>query len=94
MAARPELDDAALASFGANLWDGDFVFSVGRDFVNRCATPSLVLPGNDTPHPRATGLELAELLADADCLIDWKGPAHLDEQRRRVVGFLAAHTPR
>jgi pimeloyl-ACP methyl ester carboxylesterase len=93
-AARPELDAAALKAFGQRLWGGDFVFAVGRDFVRRCAVPSLVLPGNDKPHPTATGLELAELLPNAEMLRDWKGPEHLAEQRRRVVAFLAKHTPR
>jgi len=92
-AARPELDPAALKGFGENMWGGEFVFCVGRDFVRRCATPSLVLPGNDKPHPRAIGLEVAELLPGADMLVDWKGPDHLDAQRERVTAFLAAHTP-
>ena len=37
--------------------------------------------------------EVAELLPNCESLLDWKGPEHLDQQRRRVVGFLAAHTP-
>ncbi len=91
--ARPELDEAAMRSFGRNMWGGDFVFNVSRDFVKGCQTPSLVLPGNDKPHPRVIGLEVAELLPDAEMLLDWKGPDHLDAQRARVVGFLEAHTP-
>ena len=93
-ASRPELAAGALAALGAALWGSDFVFAVDRAFVRGCAVPALVLPGNDTPHPRATGLELAELLPDAECLVDWKGPAHLDAQRAAVTGFLARHTPR
>jgi pimeloyl-ACP methyl ester carboxylesterase len=92
-AARPELDAAALAAFGRNMWGGDFVFCTGRDFVARCTVPCLVLPGDDKPHPTATGLELAAQLPGAEMLRDWKGPAHLDEQRRRVLGFLERHTP-
>lgn len=92
-AARPELDKAAVASFGRNMWGGDFVFSVDRDFVRKCPTPSLVLPGNDKPHPRVIGMEVAELLPDREMLEDWKGPDHIDEQRRRVVDFLKKHTP-
>jgi hypothetical protein len=75
------------------MWGGDFVFCTGRDFVARCTVPCLVLPGDDKPHPTATGLELAALLPGAEMLRDWKGPAHLDEQRRRVLGFLERHTP-
>lgn len=90
---RSDLDEHALASFCQHLWGGDFVFCTDRDFVRRCSIPSLVLPGDDTPHPHAIGLEVAELLPDADMLVDWKGPAHIDEQRKRVTGFLAKHTP-
>jgi len=90
---RPELDVAALAAFGRNMWGSDFVFNVSRDFVAHCTTPALVLPGNDTLHPRVIGLEVAELLPNSESLVDWKGPEHLDEQRRRVVDFPKAHTP-
>lgn len=93
LSGRPELDADAVASFGQNLWSGDFIFAVGRDFVRNCAKPALVLPGNDTPHPRVIGGELAELLPNSECLAYWKGPEHLDEQRQRVVAFLAKHTP-
>jgi pimeloyl-ACP methyl ester carboxylesterase len=92
-ATRPDLDPAALRGFGQNMWDGDFVFSVSRDFVKRCTVPALVLPGNDKPHPTATGLELAEILPKAEMLRDWKGPQHIEAQRRRVLAFLEAHTP-
>jgi len=93
-AAQPPLDPAALDSFGRNMWGGDFVFSVDRDFVQRCAVPALVLPGDDKPHPMVAGLELARLLPKAEMLRDWKGPAHIEEQRRRVLDFLEKHTPR
>jgi len=92
-AARPELDDNAVAAFGRNMWGGDFVFAVDRDFVRRCDTPALVLPGDDKPHPRVIGMEVAELLPDGEMLYPWKGPHHIDDQRERVVAFLAGHTP-
>lgn len=92
-AARPELDDAALAAFGRNMWGGDFVFCMKREGVPRIATPCLVLPGDDKPHPTAAGLELASLLPNAEMLRDWKGPTHLDDQRRRVLDFFGDHTP-
>ncbi len=92
-ARRPGLDDSALRAFGERMWGGDFVFSVSRDFARRCEVPALVLPGNDKPHPTATGLELAELLPKAEMLRDWKAPDHLQEQGRVVLGFLERHTP-
>ncbi len=75
------------------MWGGDFTFNVTRDFARGCETPALVLPGNDTPQPRVIGLELADLLPKSEILVDWKGPEHLEEQRRSVVDFLARHTP-
>jgi pimeloyl-ACP methyl ester carboxylesterase len=93
-AARSDLAVGNVEAFGRKMWDGDFVFSVSRDFARSCPVPCLVLPGNDTPHPAAIGEELAELLPAAERLNPWKGPQHLDEQRRRVVSFLDKHTPR
>jgi len=93
IAARPGLDATAVAQFGRNMWDGDFVFSVTRDFARRCRVPCLVLPGDDTPHPAVIGAELARLLPAAELMHNWKGPDHLDEQCERVIGFLEKHTP-
>ncbi|HXQ53293.1 MAG TPA: alpha/beta hydrolase [Stellaceae bacterium] len=93
MAARSDLDPAAVAAFGKRMWGGEFVFAVSRDFVKRCTTPCLVLPGNDKPHPAVTGLELAEILPKAEMLRDWKGPDHFEAQRRTVLAFLDKHTP-
>jgi len=93
LAARPELDADALAAFGRNMWDHDFVFCVDRDFVRACPAPSFLLPGTDIPHPAATSTELAALLPDVEVLEHWRGPEHLAEQESRVVGFLKRHTP-
>jgi pimeloyl-ACP methyl ester carboxylesterase len=87
------IDDATLASFAHNMFGGDFVFSVGRDFVRRCATPLLVMPGDDAPHPNAIGEEIAALAPDCEVLRAWKGPAHLQDAIARVGAFLARHTP-
>jgi pimeloyl-ACP methyl ester carboxylesterase len=93
-AQRPELKKENLDAMGKRMWGGEFVFAVGRGFVKTVMAPCLVLPGDDKPHPTATGLELAALLPDAEMLRDWKGPDHLAEQRRRVVDFLVKHTPK
>lgn len=93
MADRPELQEPALRAFGQNMWGGEFTFNVSRDFVRGCETPALVLPGDDTAHPRVIGMELAVLLPNSEILVDWKGPDHIGEQRHRVVDFLAKHTP-
>jgi pimeloyl-ACP methyl ester carboxylesterase len=92
-AARPDLEPSGLASFGRNMWDGGFVFSVTREFVRRCSVPCLVLPGNDTPHPAVIGAELVALLPRCEELNPWKGPAQLAAQCDRVVAFLDTYTP-
>lgn len=91
-AGRP-LDDATLARFGHNMFGGDFVFSVTRDFVRRCATPLLVMPGDDPPHPQVIGEEIAALAPHCEVMRAWKGPQHLQEATARVTAFLARHTP-
>jgi pimeloyl-ACP methyl ester carboxylesterase len=93
IAARPELDAADLRAFGENMWGGDFAYSVGRDFVRSCKTPSLLLPGDDIPHPACTSDELKALLPGLEVIYPWKGPAHLDAQLHGVRAFLARHTP-
>ena len=93
LAARSDLDRAAVESFGRNMWGRDFVFSVTREFARRCPVPCLVLPGDDTPHPAVIGAELADLLPKAEQMSPWKGPALLDEQCERVINFLEKHTP-
>jgi pimeloyl-ACP methyl ester carboxylesterase len=93
-AARPDLDMNAAASFGSNMWEHDFVYCMQRDAVPKIATPSLVMPGDDKPHPTYAGLALAELLPNAEMLREWKGPTHQDAACERVVAFLAKHTPK
>jgi pimeloyl-ACP methyl ester carboxylesterase len=87
----PEVDDATLGAFRDNLYRDDFVFSVTRDFVRRCRTPLLVMPGNDAPHPTAIGLEIAELAPHAELLLEWKG--RQTETLPVIKRFLEAHTP-
>jgi pimeloyl-ACP methyl ester carboxylesterase len=92
-AARPELEEAALATFGRNMWDHDFVFCVSREFVRTCPVPTMLLPGTDIPHPAATSSELAALLPGVEVVTEWRGPEHLDQQRSRVADFLRRMTP-
>jgi pimeloyl-ACP methyl ester carboxylesterase len=93
-ARRSDLDSDALAAFRAAMFSGDFVFSVGRDFVAECPVPLLVLAGNDTFHPRAVAQEIAELAPKAELVLEWSGPKHHDATLSRVREFLGAHTPR
>jgi pimeloyl-ACP methyl ester carboxylesterase len=92
-AARPELDEAAIASFGRNMWGHDFVFCVDRDFTSRCPVPTMLLRGTDIPHPAIISAELASLLPGVEVLTEWRGPDNLAAQEAAVVSFLRRHTP-
>lgn len=93
LAARPELDADAIAAFGRNMWQGDFVFCVDRGFARACPVPTFLLPGSDIAHPAATSAELAVLLPGVDVMTDWRGPEYLGQQEARVLNFLKASTP-
>jgi pimeloyl-ACP methyl ester carboxylesterase len=82
-----ELDDGALRAFRARMYDGDFVFSVTRDFVRGCRTPLLVLAGNDLYHPTPIAQEIADLAPNAELIMKWKTP----DAVARVRTFLKAH---
>ena len=89
----PEVTDEDWASFRSNMYDGDFVFNVSREWVEACRTPMLVLLGNDLYHPEPTSRELAALAPNATLVERWKEPDAVDETRRTVVEFLQKHTP-
>ncbi|HZT50958.1 MAG TPA: alpha/beta fold hydrolase [Stellaceae bacterium] len=87
------LDGKVVESFGRNLFGGDFVFSVTRDFVRGCRIPMLVMPGDDAPHPAAVAHEVAKLAPVVEVMHPWKGPDHLRAAIQRVRDFLERHTP-
>ena len=89
----PEIDERILYPFGDNMFGGDFVFSVSRHVVRHCATPLLVMPGDDPPHPRVIGEEIIELAPNVEALGEWKGPEHLQTAVERVSAFLDRHAP-
>lgn len=90
--SHPELDGAALNAFGDRMFGGEFVFTVGRDFVRACKTPLLVMPGGDDFHPRAVAEEIVALAPDAELLAPWGGDEHRGNTLRRVLNFLLPHT--
>ncbi len=93
LAGDPTLTEDVTQKFGHNMFGGDFVFSVSREFVSRCRTPLLLQPGNDTSHPAETSAEIARLAPNLEVQKDWRGPPHLAESIRRVTDFLTRHTP-
>jgi hypothetical protein len=88
------LTPAVMQKFGHNMFGGDFVFSVSREFVRRCPIPLLLQPGSDKPHPAETSAEIARLAPSLEIQKDWRAPTHLAESIRRVGDFLSRHTPR
>ena len=86
------LTEDVLQRFGNNMFGGDFVFSVSRDFVKTCRTPLFLQPGTDTPHPAETSAEIERLAPKLEVQKDWRGPEHLAESIRRVTDFLTRHT--
>jgi pimeloyl-ACP methyl ester carboxylesterase len=80
-------------AFRARMYEGDFVFSVDREFVRRCAVPLLVLMGSDLYHPEVTSREIAGLAPHAELIERWKTPEVLKNTVRRVRAFLQRYTP-
>jgi pimeloyl-ACP methyl ester carboxylesterase len=91
-ATRPDVTSEALAGMRENMFGGDFVFSVDREWLRQCPVPLLVLAGNDQFHPRAAAEEIAALAPDARLVVDWAGPERSDRTRQLVLDFLSAHT--
>ena len=92
---RPEATPEAVAAFGRNMFTGDFVFSVTREFVRNCQTPMIVMPGNNLDHPRSIGLEIAELAPNSELIEEWRYPSDLTPPAvARIKAFLSRHTPK
>jgi len=98
LAARPDLDRANVEAFGRNLRaadtpTGDFIYSVTRDAVRKCKVPTLIMPGSDPAHPRATADELRSLMPECEWLENWECPDYEAQQIETGLAFLAKHTP-
>jgi pimeloyl-ACP methyl ester carboxylesterase len=93
LARDKDLTQATLDGFFNNMFGGDFTFNVTRDFVRRCSTPLLVMPGDDPPHPKVVGEEIAAVAPKAEVLRDWKGADKVATVTPVVLDFLRRHTP-
>ncbi|HKW95300.1 MAG TPA: hypothetical protein VJX92_25670 [Methylomirabilota bacterium] len=91
---HPEATPQVLDAFYRNMYGPDFVYCVDRAFASTCATPCLVLAGNDEAHPLPISEELARLLPNCELIREWKTGAALTLARARVKEFLTKHTPR
>ena len=92
VANREDITEDSMKEFGRQMWQHDFLLSVDRDFARTVQTPMLVMPGNDAAHPREIGLELAEMLPNAELLDNWKAPAEVVPHTVEAVrAFLKKH---
>ena len=90
-AERPEVDDHAWATVRENMYGGEFLFNVSREFTATVTTPLLVLQGNDIYHPKAISREVAALAANAALIEDWKEGDAVASARQQVIAFLNEH---
>ena len=89
----PSVDQAAVEAFLTNMYQGDFLFTVDRDYVRNCHTPILMLPDDIPAHPFKTAMEWALLAPNAQIsLFPWRGdPVRVQAALRHISQFLAAN---
>ena len=90
---HPDVGEAEWNAFRSNMYDGDFLFNVDRDFVQACTTPMLVLMGADIYHPTQVSRDIAELAPNASLVENWKAPEVIEQTVATVRSFLEEHTP-
>ena len=77
---RPDITMSMVDAFLTKMYrsNADFVFTVTRDFVRACHTPSLVRPDDIPAHPYVVAMEAALLAPKAEVsLYPWKEPKDL-----------------
>jgi len=85
---RDDVDADALAGLRQNLFGGDFLFNVSRDFVRQCRTPLLLLCGHDLYHPESVSREIAGLAPAVEFIEHWKEEPERSAAMARVRQFL------
>jgi len=90
---RPDVNEAVLDAFNANLYAAGFVYCADRAFVKTIKAPCLVLAGNDEAHPWAISEELSKLIPGCEFVAEWKTEPSLTPAKATVKAFLAKHTP-
>lgn len=94
-ASPPGRDARQVEDFARRMWQGDFVLSVSRDDVRRCAVPMFVLPGVDPYHPTAIGDEIVSLAPHATVLHGWKSsPEHTAQAVVAIREFILRQAAR
>lgn len=93
---RPEITMETVDKFLTKMYkNGDFVFTVTRDFVRGCQTPVLILPDDIPAHPYAVAMEAAMLAPKGEVsMFPWKEPKErIPLAVRQIRSFLRAHRP-
>jgi pimeloyl-ACP methyl ester carboxylesterase len=69
-------------------------FTVAEKWLAGCATPMLVLPGNDECHPSGVARRLCRVAPRARCLdLEWRAPTKLGATVAAIRAFLQEHVP-
>ncbi|MCO5066633.1 MAG: alpha/beta hydrolase [Rhizobiaceae bacterium] len=89
----PEVDQAQVGPFRQRLFAGDFLFAVSREFVSTCKEPILLMPGNDTMHPKHVSDEIIRLAPQTEAIAPWKGQDLKASVIAQVKDFLIRQTP-
>lgn len=91
---RPDISADDVEAFAHRMWQGEWVFTVDREFVAGCTTPLLVLPGADDIHPGPVGREIAALAPNGRVIEPWQDtPEQVEQTVASVRAFLREHTP-
>ena len=94
---RPDITMVMVSDFLNSMYtkNGDFVFTVTRDFVRDCRTPILVLPDDVPAHPYAVAMESALLAPNSQVsLYPWKDTKDkIPLAVRHIRTFLKANRP-
>ena len=91
--AHPEASESDWTQFRSNMFGGEFLYNVDREFVRNCQTPLQILMGNDPYHPESISREIAELSPRAQLVEQWKNPEK-NNTVEIVSQFLKLHTPK
>jgi pimeloyl-ACP methyl ester carboxylesterase len=87
-----EMSKEVQSSIKEQMFGGDFVFSVSREWTRACQTPMLVLAGDDRFHPPEIAREIAQLAPRARLASGgWRESR--DVALTEVRAFLAVNTP-
>lgn len=86
------LSEADFARFRGNMYAGDFVFSVSRDFVRSCATPMMLLCGDDLYHPAPISEEIMRLAPNLEVVKEWKSADAARGASAKIREFLGKYS--